>query len=260
LVMSRSSMQGRAFRPHRGLVALRLLAEVFPHGCGFGCAAHLLALRSDRFSILSIVLLILSRFLSSRFNIVRSRDRWAMSASSPSRRPAIPALPRYVVARKTLRSIAPHLQMEQIAEALATAKVGDEEARARALGSLAPHLPPEQRSETLANALAAAKAIGDEEARARALGLLAPHLPPEQKSEALDEAFTAAYAIGDEYSRVRVLLSLAPHLPPEPKSKALAKAVASADAIDDVEFRVQALRLPAPHLPPEQMVRGARGR
>jgi hypothetical protein len=73
---------------------------------------------------------------------------------------------------------------------------------------LAPHLPPDQKIKALAEALAAAKVIGDEGARAQALGSLAPHLPRDQIAEAL----AAAKAIGDKGARAEALGSLASYI------------------------------------------------
>jgi hypothetical protein len=116
------------------------------------------------------------------------------------------ASPRLAVARPLAPHLAPEQKTKTLAEALAAAKaIGDDGARARALGSLAPHLASEQ----IAEALAAAKAIGPEGARAEALGS-SRRIAPEQIAEAL----TAAKAIGPEGARAVALGSLAPYISP----------------------------------------------
>src|SRR6202035_4825668 len=66
--------------------------------------------------------------------------------------------------------------------------IGDDWAKAGALGSLAARLP----EELLDLALTAAEEIGDDEAKAGALGTLAERLPEPRRAEVLDRAITAA--------------------------------------------------------------------
>src|SRR6202035_10932 len=66
--------------------------------------------------------------------------------------------------------------------------IGDDWAKAGALGSLAARLP----EELLDRALTAAEEIGDDEAKAGALGTLAERLPEPRRAEVLDRAITAA--------------------------------------------------------------------
>src|SRR6202035_596960 len=96
--------------------------------------------------------------------------------------------------------------------------IGDDEAKARALGSLAECLPEPRRTEVLDRALTAAEGIGDDEAKARALGSLAERLP---EGRLLDQALTAAEGIGVDWAKARALGSLAERLPERRRTEVL---------------------------------------
>jgi len=141
-----------------------------------------------------------------------------------------------------LGSLAPRLSTEQIGEAFTAAMaIGDDRERAHALGSLAPYLSAEQ----VGGALSAVKEIGDEGARVQALGLLAPPSLAEQTAEAL----AAVIAIRDEQDRAQALGDLAPHLAAGP----ICEALAVAKAIDNEHARAHALQALAPYLSAEQI-------
>jgi hypothetical protein len=57
--------------------------------------------------------------------------------------------------------------------------------------------------------LEAAEAVGDDRAKARALGSLAAHLPEARRIEVLDRALSAAEAIGNDWGKAQALGSLA---------------------------------------------------
>src|SRR3984893_2953873 len=102
--------------------------------------------------------------------------------------------------------------------------IGDDEAKARALGSLSERLPEPRRTEVLDRALTAAEGIGDDEAKARALGSLAARLP----EELLDRALTAAEEIGDDEAKAGALGTLAERLPEPRRAAVLERAVTAA--------------------------------
>ena len=75
--------------------------------------------------------------------------------------------------------------------------IGDEYAKAGALGFLAERLP----ERLLERALTAAEGIGNDGAKAGALGSLAERLPEPRRTEILERAMTAAEGIGNSTPR-----------------------------------------------------------
>src|SRR6202035_3483566 len=102
--------------------------------------------------------------------------------------------------------------------------IGDDEAKARALGSLSERLPEPRRTEVLDRAITAAEGIGDDRAKANVLGSLAERLREPRRTEVLDRALTAAEGIGDDWAKAGALGLLADRLPEELLDRALTAA------------------------------------
>ena len=93
--------------------------------------------------------------------------------------------------------------------------IGDDDAKAGALGSLAERLP----EHLLERALTAAEGIGNDTPRPSALGSLAERLP----ERLLERALTAAEGIGSDHAKAGALGSLAARLPDGPAQLLIAR-------------------------------------
>ncbi|WP_172812333.1 AAA family ATPase [Chloroflexus islandicus] len=146
----------------------------------------------------------------------------------------------------TLRTLAPHLSLELLHDALVAArKIKEELFRADALAALAPHLP----KGLLPDALTAACEIKKEPFRTEALTALVPYLPETERHAVLTDALAAACKIADEKYRAEAIIALAPHLPETERHAVLTDALAAACKIPEKSFRTKVLAELAPHLP-----------
>jgi hypothetical protein len=162
------------------------------------------------------------------------------------------AIPEDFVRAAGLTGLAPHLNRDQLAKALAAAiAIPKAAARAVALTGLAPHVPADQQPAALAKALAAAAAIPDHSDRANALIRLVPHLTADQQPTVLTQAL-AATAIPLNSDRAKALTALALYLRADQRPAILAGALAAAVAIPSDSARAQALTALAPHLAADQ--------
>jgi hypothetical protein len=138
-------------------------------------------------------------------------------------------------------------ELGRVQEALGAARgIGDNGRRAEALADLALRLPEGEQAGVVREALQAARAVWDTRQRAEALRHVAPRLSEVERGGVLHEALEAVRVVEEESARGLDAAQLAPHLPVELLPEAL-EVVLSINAGPE---RASALRVLAPYLPP----------